>query len=79
VAGRMATARASGGRPADAWTHPASIVALTALTAESVRRRRAGTATWKGRAVTTPARPRYGVPRRATWRRRNGPLPAARS
>jgi hypothetical protein len=79
VAGRMATARASGGRPADAWTHPASIVALTALTAESVRRRRAGTATWKGRAVTAPARPRDGAPRRATWRRRNGPLPAARS
>jgi len=53
VAGRVVTARRTGGRAVpDAFAHPASIVALGHLTALSVRRRGAGTATWKGRPVT---------------------------
>lgn len=54
VAGRAVTARATGGRVGDAWAHPASIAALAALTAESARRRRAGTAAWKGRTIAPP-------------------------
>ena len=52
VAGRVVTGRRTGARVLpDALAHPASIAALAALTAESWRRRRAGTLTWKGRAL----------------------------
>ena len=51
AAGRMIVARRTGGRTADAWAHPLSILALAALTAESLRRRRRGSLAWKGRAV----------------------------
>lgn len=52
VAGRVVAARTTGGRPADALAHPLSIGTLVWLTAESLRRRRAGTLTWRGRPVT---------------------------
>lgn len=53
VAGRMVSARRTGGRVwPDPLAHPVSIVALGRLTALSLRRRRRGTATWKGRPVT---------------------------
>ena len=52
VAGRVVTARVTGGRAApDALAHPASVAAVLGLLAASWRRRRAGTATWKGRRV----------------------------
>ncbi len=51
VTGRILTARRTGGRPADAWAHPLSILALDALTALSWRRRVRGQLEWKGRAV----------------------------
>lgn len=51
VVGRVVTARATRGRIGDAWAHPAGVLTLAALTAESLRRRRAGRATWKGRRV----------------------------
>ncbi|MGB7982400.1 MAG: hypothetical protein WCF36_16595, partial [Candidatus Nanopelagicales bacterium] len=50
-AGRVLTARRTAGRPADAWAHPLSILALDALTALSWRRHRRGELAWKGRAV----------------------------
>lgn len=68
VAGRAVAARATGGRVADAWAHPASVAALAALTAESARRRRAGTAAWKGRTVAA----RTIAPPRPRARRRGG-------
>lgn len=52
VAGRVVAARTTGGRPADALAHPLSISALVWLTGESLRHRRAGTLTWRGRPVT---------------------------
>jgi hypothetical protein len=52
VAGRVVAARRFGGRPLDALAHPASIAVLAWLTGRSWRRRRAGTATWRGRPVT---------------------------
>ncbi len=51
VAGRVLVARRTGGRAADAWAHPLSILALDGLTALSWWRHRRGTLTWKGRAV----------------------------
>ncbi|HEY0357123.1 MAG TPA: glycosyltransferase family 2 protein [Mycobacteriales bacterium] len=52
VAGRVVTARATGGRAwPDALAHPASVLALVALTARSWRARRRGTLTWKGRTL----------------------------
>jgi hypothetical protein len=53
VLGRVLTARRTGGRPADAWAHPVSIVALDALTATSLWRHRRGGLAWKGRPVHT--------------------------
>jgi hypothetical protein len=52
VAGRIISARATGGRwfP-DALAHPASIVVFGWLVALSFRRRHQGTLAWKGRAV----------------------------
>ncbi len=51
IAGRVLTARRTGGRSADAWTHPLSILALDALTALSWRRHGRGELAWKGRGV----------------------------
>ncbi|MEX0658175.1 MAG: glycosyltransferase family 2 protein [Egibacteraceae bacterium] len=51
VAGRVMAARRTGGRAADALAHPASVAALTGLTATSVRRHAAGRLTWKGRPL----------------------------
>lgn len=52
VAGRLVTARATGGRAVpDALAHPASVVTFAYLIAASYRRRRNGTLTWRGRAV----------------------------
>jgi hypothetical protein len=56
VAGRALVARRTGGRVVpDVAAHPASVVAFGALVAESWRRHRAGTATWRGRRL--PAGP----------------------
>ncbi|WP_148613086.1 glycosyltransferase [Nocardioides rubriscoriae] len=51
VASRALVARRTGGVVGDAWTHPASVLALLALTADSWRQRRRGTLRWKGRPV----------------------------
>ncbi|MGY1835455.1 glycosyltransferase [Blastococcus sp. SYSU DS0510] len=52
VAGRVAAARASGGRAwPDALAHPLSVLALDALMLRSVRGRRRGTLRWRGRPV----------------------------
>jgi hypothetical protein len=52
VAGRVVTARATGGRAwPDALAHPVSVVALVALTGRSWRARRRGTLHWKGRRL----------------------------
>ncbi len=53
VAGRVLVARRTGGRPLDGLAHPASILALDALTGLSWRRHRRGELAWKGRAVHT--------------------------
>ena len=42
------------GRVQDAWTRPASITAWSLLVARSWRGRRAGSLTWKGRALPDP-------------------------
>lgn len=52
VAGRVLVARRTGGRPADALAHPASVAVFGGLVAESCRRRRAGTLRWRGRTLT---------------------------
>jgi Glycosyl transferase family 2 len=52
VTGRVVSARRTGGRVwPDAFLHPLSILALAGLTARSVRGRRAGTLSWKGRRL----------------------------
>lgn len=51
VASRALVARRTGGVVGDAWTHPVSVLALQALTADSWRARRRGTLRWKGRPV----------------------------
>ncbi len=52
VASRVVTARATGGRSLpDALVHPVSVTAFTALTLESLHRRRHGTLAWKGRTL----------------------------
>ncbi len=57
VAGRVLVAGRTGGRPADAWSHPLSILALDGLTALSWRRHLRGQLTWKGRTVHVSAAP----------------------
>jgi hypothetical protein len=53
VTSRLDSAARTGGRVwPDALTHPASVVALGWLTAESWRARQAGTVSWKGRSVS---------------------------
>ncbi len=51
VAGRMISARRTGGRNLDAVAHPASIVVLVGLLARSWRMKRLGRLAWKGRPV----------------------------
>ncbi|MDU0291715.1 glycosyltransferase [Saccharothrix longispora] len=52
VAGRVVTARRTGGRAwPDALAHPVSVAALLRLLARSWRARRAGTLTWKNRPL----------------------------
>jgi Glycosyltransferase like family 2 len=51
VAGRVISARRTGGRVSDAPAHPASIMLLIHLVARSWRAHRAGTIVWKGRSV----------------------------
>ncbi len=51
VLGRVMVARRTGQHVADSALHPASILALDALTALSFRRRRHGTIRWKGRGL----------------------------
>ncbi|MGV9859798.1 glycosyltransferase [Gordonia sp. NPDC003425] len=52
VASRAVSARRTGGRVwPDSLAHPASVVTLAALTADSVIARRRGALRWKGRAV----------------------------
>jgi hypothetical protein len=52
VAGRVVVARRVGGRVwPDPLAHPVSIAALAVLTARSLAAHRAGTLTWKGRAL----------------------------
>ncbi|MGH8869985.1 MAG: glycosyltransferase [Actinomycetes bacterium] len=52
VAGRVVTGRRTGARVwPDALAHPASVLALGALTADSWVRHRRGTLTWKGRRL----------------------------
>ena len=57
VAGRVLVARRTGGRVADAWSHPLSILALDGLTALSWWRHRRGQLAWKGRTVHVSAGP----------------------
>jgi hypothetical protein len=52
VAGRVLTARRTRGHAwPDALAHPASVLAFVGLTADSFRRHRNGSLTWKGRAL----------------------------
>ncbi|HVE64046.1 MAG TPA: glycosyltransferase family 2 protein [Mycobacteriales bacterium] len=51
VAGRLVSARRTGGRSRDALAHPASIAVLAGLTARSWHARRTGTLTWRGRSL----------------------------
>lgn len=51
VGGRVLVARRTGGRVADAVAHPVSVAVFGALVAESWRRRRAGSLTWRGRRL----------------------------
>ena len=52
VAGRVVTAERTGGRTLpDAFAHPASITAFSALVGESWRRHLNGTNSWRGRAL----------------------------
>jgi len=62
VAGRVVSARATGGRAwPDALAHPVSVAALGWLTARSWRARRRGELRWKGRVLAAGGR----TPRRA--------------
>jgi hypothetical protein len=57
VAGRAISATATGGRAwPDALAHPISVLLLDVLLLRSIRGRRRGTLTWRGRAVATPVR-----------------------
>ncbi len=52
VVGRLLVARRVGGRVwPDVLAHPLSVVAFDVLMVDSVRRRRAGSLTWKGRTL----------------------------
>ncbi len=51
VTGRVLVARRSGGRAVDSLAHPASVAAFGVLVAESLRRKRSGALTWRGRTL----------------------------
>ena len=51
VAGRVVSARRTGGSSVDALAHPASIVVLAGLTVASLRGRARGKLSWRGREV----------------------------
>ncbi len=51
VVGRVLVAHRTGGRVADAWSHPASVVAWALLVRRSWRGRSDGSLTWKGRTL----------------------------
>lgn len=51
IAGRVVAAVRTGGRPADAGAHPAAVATLCWLITASLRGRRHGTLTWRGRPV----------------------------
>lgn len=75
VAGRGLCARRTGGRTADAWTHPLSILALDGLICLSLHRRGQRTLTWKGRPIVAPPplRSDRGTSSRdRRWHGRNG-------
>ena len=55
VASRALAARRTGARVRDAVAHPVSVLAVGALTVDSLRRRRAGTLRWRGRPVEAAA------------------------
>ena len=55
VASRALAARRTGARVRDAVAHPVSVLAVGALTVDSLRRRRAGTLRWRGRPVEAGA------------------------
>jgi len=56
IAGRVVTARRTGGRAADALTHPVGVALLLGLTARSRLAARRGALTWKGRSLTPGGR-----------------------
>ena len=58
VASRALAARRTGARVRDAVAHPVSVLAVGALTVDSLRRRRAGTLRWRGRPVEALQGPR---------------------
>ena len=67
VAGRMLSARRTGGRVwPDALAHPASVGVLAALTFRSVARARRGELSWSGRPVETRPASRH-PDARAAW------------
>lgn len=70
IAGRVIVARRTGGRVADAWSHPLAILAFDALTALSWRRRHRGALSWKGRDL----RPGPAVPGQSPGSARTGHL-----
>jgi hypothetical protein len=51
VAGRVITARRTGGRTVDAFTHPVSITLAAGLTARSIALHRRGSLEWKSRPL----------------------------
>jgi hypothetical protein len=51
IAGRLACARRTGGRPLDALAHPASIATLSWLIARSLRHKATGRLQWRGRTI----------------------------
>jgi hypothetical protein len=65
AAGRALVAHRVGGRVLpDSLLHPVSVATLVLLTADSWRRRRRGTLTWRGRPIPKPREPRRGAPYR---------------
>ena len=51
VTGRVLVARRTGGRAVDSLAHPVSVAAFGVLVAESLRRKRSGALTWRGRTL----------------------------
>ncbi|GAA4960751.1 glycosyltransferase [Actinoplanes utahensis] len=57
VTGRLISAAATGGRLADAFAHPVSVVLFAWLVARSFHLRRTGRLSWRGRALGEPRVP----------------------